>query len=209
MQSRARRSAKPFCPAVAICALALVASAEIVNKELTLFINTFRRDYFSDRLHIACQKGCKRMLICGHECESKCLKMCCPPCEKPCETACGHSQCTAGLTLPGERGPLKQRQKFGGEKSKGKQQQKRKCGDPCPPCAEPCLNRCEHRQCSKLCWMPCDVLPCDEPCRKPLKCSPKLEEEEGFVGRYINITVVEPFPLDRLFLFFLPFLFCE
>uniref|UniRef100_A0A914PHN3 Uncharacterized protein n=1 Tax=Panagrolaimus davidi TaxID=227884 RepID=A0A914PHN3_9BILA len=52
----------------------------------------------------------------------------------------------------------------------------RRCGEPCPPCKEPCLNQCEHRKCTKKCGDPCNVKPCSEPCMKLLPCNPKLNE---------------------------------
>lgn len=99
------------------------------------------------RLHIQCNENCKRLLICGHECQSKCSKVC-PPCNKACETRCSHSKCS-------QSAPGKGKVRAGQNGKKG-----RECGEQCPLCAEKCGNHCQHRNCTKQCWEPCDVEPC-------------------------------------------------
>uniref|UniRef100_A0A914YV12 RZ-type domain-containing protein n=1 Tax=Panagrolaimus superbus TaxID=310955 RepID=A0A914YV12_9BILA len=129
-------------------------------------------DCRNGRLHIRCNEKCKKILICGHECESKCSNSC-PPCQKLCQTACAHSQC-GKLSAFGEN-PKKVRQKAG-KKCDKSPTGNRLCGDPCPPCVEKCLNRCPHRICDNNCNDPCNVVPCNEPCNKVLSCSPKKHQ---------------------------------
>ncbi|KAI1716014.1 AAA domain-containing protein [Ditylenchus destructor] len=118
------------------------------------------------RIHLACTKNCKRILICGHECKSKCSKIC-PPCDRPCQTACGHSQCGQVAESGEKQKKIRKSQKTISGKNKG-----RTCGEPCPKCVEKCHNQCEHRKCDLPCWRPCNVAPCQEPCNKVLPCSP-------------------------------------
>lgn len=113
------------------------------------------------RIHKKCGEECGRTLVCGHVCGFPCAEAC-PPCQQNCGMRCDHSQCT------------------------------RKCGEPCNDCAvrdrdfsfflhfgtnsvhslqEPCTWRCEHKKCTKLCRDICDREPCDEPCKKVLRCS--------------------------------------
>ena len=75
-------------------------------------------------------------------CGHECLDKCnqCPPCTRPCENSCQHSKCP------------------------------KRCGELCAPCREPCNWRCEHYRCTNLCSEPCNRPPCDQPCRKRLKC---------------------------------------
>ncbi|XP_067904238.1 NFX1-type zinc finger-containing protein 1 [Heterodontus francisci] len=118
---------------------------------------------------VPCKEKCKTLLDCGHNCPGschrcyegrfhesckqpcrrllicshECLEPCtnqCPPCQRRCENLCKHSKCG------------------------------RKCGELCTPCVEPCEWACQHYKCQKLCSEPCDRPPCDEPCRKLLKC---------------------------------------
>ncbi|XP_078271702.1 NFX1-type zinc finger-containing protein 1-like [Rhinoraja longicauda] len=44
------------------------------------------------------------------------------------------------------------------------------CGAPCQPCREPCIWACPHAQCTRLCHEPCDRAPCDLPCDLTLDC---------------------------------------
>ena len=46
----------------------------------------------------------------------------------------------------------------------------KKCSEPCVPCREPCAYKCEHLKCTKKCGQLCDRAPCNEPCKKLLKC---------------------------------------
>ncbi|XP_051996715.1 NFX1-type zinc finger-containing protein 1-like [Xyrauchen texanus] len=47
---------------------------------------------------------------------------------------------------------------------------KKMCGQSCAPCAEPCAWQCPHQRCTKLCHEPCDRPPCSVPCSKILPC---------------------------------------
>ncbi|XP_078092539.1 NFX1-type zinc finger-containing protein 1 isoform X1 [Mustelus asterias] len=118
---------------------------------------------------VPCKEKCTMHLECGHSCPGschrcyegrfhesckqpcrrllicshECLEPCtnqCPPCQRRCENLCKHSKCG------------------------------RKCGELCTPCVEPCEWICRHYRCNKLCSEPCDRPPCNEPCRKLLKC---------------------------------------
>uniref|UniRef100_A0A4W3IT70 Zinc finger NFX1-type containing 1 n=1 Tax=Callorhinchus milii TaxID=7868 RepID=A0A4W3IT70_CALMI len=118
---------------------------------------------------VACKEKCKALLDCAHQCTGschrcyegrfhasctqpcrrllicshECLEPCtnqCPPCRRPCQNVCKHSKCG------------------------------RKCGELCTPCIEPCEWACRHYRCQRLCSEPCDRPPCNEPCRKRLKC---------------------------------------
>lgn len=118
---------------------------------------------------VPCRQKCKALLDCNHDCPGschlcnegrfhesckqpckrvlicshECLEPCtnqCPPCKRNCENLCKHSKC------------------------------RRKCGELCTPCVEPCEWACEHYRCQKLCSEPCNREPCNEPCKKLLKC---------------------------------------
>uniref|UniRef100_A0A914YH81 NFX1-type zinc finger-containing protein 1 n=1 Tax=Panagrolaimus superbus TaxID=310955 RepID=A0A914YH81_9BILA len=125
------------------------------------------------RLHIRCEEKCKKVLICGHECESNCSNSC-PPCQKLCQTACAHSQCGKKSLQKRSR---RNRRKNGSKGNDKDPTSGRVCGDPCPPCAEKCLNKCWHRSCSKKCSDPCNVEPCNERCQKLLRCNPKRKSK--------------------------------
>ena len=116
-----------------------------------------------------CRQPCDTFLDCGHKCPGRCgqcqrgrLHVCCrskcgrtlvcshvcnfpctptcPPCMEECNNYCVHSKC------------------------------QRKCYEPCVPCREKCRWKCEHHRCSRPCSEMCDRPPCDEPCKKSLKC---------------------------------------
>ncbi|XP_069740716.1 NFX1-type zinc finger-containing protein 1-like isoform X2 [Narcine bancroftii] len=118
---------------------------------------------------VPCKQKCRAYLDCNHKCSGcchlcyegrfhescnqpckrllicshECLEPCtneCPPCQRRCENLCKHSKC-------------------------GK-----KCGQLCTLCMEPCEWACEHYKCQKRCSEPCDRPPCNEPCKKLLKC---------------------------------------
>ncbi|KAK6860594.1 hypothetical protein PG995_004230 [Apiospora arundinis] len=94
-------------------------------------------------VHQLCKVVCKRPRdTCGHICQKRChAGEPCGPCHSRCEVRCAHSRCS----LP--------------------------CQDPCPPCIEKCAWFCAHQGgCSMPCAAPCDRLPCDERCQKPLSC---------------------------------------
>ena len=116
-----------------------------------------------------CKVPCDKLLDCGHKCSGNCFQcrrgrlhvrcqsscgrtlVCghecdfpctptCPPCIKWCNNYCVHSRCS------------------------------RKCFEHCTPCNEPCSWKCGHHKCTRLCGEICDREPCNEPCRKILKC---------------------------------------
>ncbi|NXU15883.1 ZNFX1 protein, partial [Pardalotus punctatus] len=114
---------------------------------------------FGGRFHKACNRPCKRFLICSHKCQqpctaecppcqkecqnycihSKCKKKCwesCVPCAEPCEWQCQHYQCTSLCSEPCNRP---------------------RCNVPCPkilPCGHPCVGLCGE-PCPKKCLV-CD-----------------------------------------------------
>ena len=119
--------------------------------------------------YILCKEPCKSQLDCGHycsgecdachrgrlhiPCQSKCgrTQVCghscnfpctpeCPPCTEECNNYCIHSKC------------------------------KRKCYERCVSCMAPCPWQCEHLKCSRPCGEECNRKPCNEPCKKLLKC---------------------------------------
>ena len=116
-----------------------------------------------------CNVPCDKLLDCGHKCPGNCFQcrrgrlhvrcqsscgrtlVCghecdfpctpeCPPCIKRCNNYCVHSRCN------------------------------RKCFEHCVPCNEPCTWKCEHHKCTRLCGEICNRPPCNEPCKKMLKC---------------------------------------
>ncbi|KLU92338.1 hypothetical protein MAPG_11284 [Magnaporthiopsis poae ATCC 64411] len=93
--------------------------------------------------HQLCSRQCARPYdTCGHVCQSKCHSgRPCTPCARQCEVRCAHSRCSLS------------------------------CQQACHPCIERCAWSCEHQgDCSMPCAAPCTRLPCDERCRKALKC---------------------------------------
>jgi hypothetical protein len=109
------------------------------------------------RLHQkGCQIPCKRLLVCGHTCQSP-EKPChpadqCPPCSHQCVNHCRHSKCN------------------------------KKCHESCATCAYECGWVCTNRAqnhgvknamrgpCPLPCGSGCIRLPCDERCDKLLAC---------------------------------------
>ncbi|NWR35552.1 ZNFX1 protein, partial [Tachuris rubrigastra] len=124
---------------------------------------------FEGRFHKACNKPCKRFLICSHKCQEPCTTEC-PPCQMKCENYCVHSKCN----------------KKCGESCVP-------CAEPCEwqcqhyqctnLCSEPCNRPRCNVPCSKLlrCGHPCAGF-CGEPC--PNKCLVCNHEEltEIFFG---------------------------
>ena len=118
---------------------------------------------------IKCLMKCDALLECGHRCVGtcgdchfgrlhvRCSQDCgrqlvcghtcafpcastCPPCIRNCNNFCVHSYCP------------------------------KKCYEPCDVCMEPCQWQCKHYQCTQPCGQLCDRPPCNEPCKKMLKC---------------------------------------
>ena len=91
--------------------------------------------------HLSCASVCSRVLKCGHHCAQRCHEGQCSPCQLPCRMTCGHSGCT------------------------------QECGKPCDPCLRPCDWTCPHLgSCGTMCFLPCDRIPCNEPCTKLFTC---------------------------------------
>ena len=90
---------------------------------------------------VKCPAVCGFQLACGHNCMGKCsdciMRGYHEVCQRPCTRKLVCShRCRAT------------------------------CGVPCPPCAERCERRCEHRKCNNGCMEDCE--PCPMPCEK--KC---------------------------------------
>ncbi|NWU16427.1 ZNFX1 protein, partial [Cephalopterus ornatus] len=106
---------------------------------------------FGGRFHEACNKPCKRFLICSHQCQEPCTAEC-PPCQLKCENYCVHSKCNkkCGESCVPCAEPCEwQCQHY---------QCTNLCSEPCnrPRCNVPCakLLRCGH-PCAGLCGEPC------------------------------------------------------
>ena len=87
-----------------------------------------------------CGKKCGRDLPCNHVCKDFCSIDNCSPCKAKCDTRCLHNFCP------------------------------KSCGENCPNCLENCIYQCEHYKCNKQCYEICDRPPCNEKCKKKLKC---------------------------------------
>ena len=95
--------------------------------------------------HVRCTSACSRELPCGHKCTAICHNGLCPPCRLPCERSCGHGGCS------------------------------QPCGYICDPCVKQCFWNCPHTGfCTTMCCLPCDKLPCSEPCTELLSCGRHL-----------------------------------
>lgn len=92
--------------------------------------------------HAKCTAVCGRRLGCDHTCATKCHKGTCPPCQVRCKTFCEHGACS------------------------------NVCGMICVPCVKGCLkSSCIHGGCTTICCLPCQDLPCNQPCTQLLPCS--------------------------------------
>ncbi|NWI90883.1 ZNFX1 protein, partial [Pitta sordida] len=110
---------------------------------------------FEGRFHEACDRPCKRILICSHKCRQPCTTEC-PPCQRKCENYCVHSKCNKKCgesCIPCAEPCEWQCQHY---------QCTNLCSEPCnrPRCNVPCAKRLS-------CGHPCVGL-CGEPC--PKKC---------------------------------------
>ena len=91
--------------------------------------------------HTKCTSPCGENLGCGHQCIVDCHKGECPPCRQRCLVSCNHGRCS------------------------------QKCGEVCDPCTKPCGWACAHQgSCTTMCCLPCNCLPCSEPCTNLLVC---------------------------------------
>lgn len=94
-----------------------------------------------DQTHSECVSACLKGLLCGHDCAAPCHNGPCPPCQLPCKRSCNHGGCA------------------------------QPCSTRCDPCVRPCSWSCPHLDsCTTLCCLPCDHIPCDEPCARLLSC---------------------------------------
>ena len=99
------------------------------------------QDCTNNKRHLKCVAACSKILPCGHQCIAPCHKEACPPCQLSCSVSCRHGGCTQG------------------------------CGRICDPCMQPCEWACPHSgPCTTMCCLPCDELPCNEPCKRLLQC---------------------------------------
>lgn len=95
----------------------------------------------SRKVHPMCSSSCGKELDCGHSCASSCHIGKCPPCQQRCQETCPHGRC------------------------------ERLCGQACDPCAKVCTWTCVHHgACTTMCCLPCNRIPCSEPCIKTLSC---------------------------------------
>lgn len=95
----------------------------------------------SQDYHKNCSLPCGKRLTCGHECQSICHTGQCPPCLEPCPDSCPHGLCM------------------------------QRCGSQCDPCVKSCDWACVHQGgCTTMCCLPCDKLPCSEPCTRVMPC---------------------------------------
>ncbi|XP_071440457.1 NFX1-type zinc finger-containing protein 1 isoform X2 [Hetaerina americana] len=116
-----------------------------------------------------CKEACGKILECSHRCKGTCGQCMQGRIHIPCQEKCGRNlicghECTVSCsqTCP----PCKKKCFVICEHSKCKNM----CGKPCAPCREQCGWQCEHKKCKKKCSELCDRLPCNEPCKKKLKC---------------------------------------
>ena len=85
--------------------------------------------------HQICSINCGKKRPCGHNCAAPCHKGGCPPCQLPCQRSCEHGACS------------------------------QVCSRVCDPCVQTCTWECKHLSaCSTFCSLPCDRVPCSEPC---------------------------------------------
>uniref|UniRef100_A0A673AYI1 NFX1-type zinc finger-containing protein 1-like n=1 Tax=Sphaeramia orbicularis TaxID=375764 RepID=A0A673AYI1_9TELE len=116
-----------------------------------------------------CRTPCKLQLKCGHTCKGNCAKCYQGRFHSACSHRCERLLiCSHKCRQPCTRDcpPCQQPCENRCVHSKcGKP-----CGQPCAPCIEPCTWQCPHQSCSKLCHEPCDRPPCTEPCAKLLEC---------------------------------------
>lgn len=96
-----------------------------------------------NQFHSKCVGLCAKLLVCGHTCPENCHPGPCFRCEQPCTRICEHGKAC-----------------------------RKPCYAVCDPCVQGCLKTfCAHGSCSTICSLPCDHLPCTEPCPRLLPCS--------------------------------------
>jgi len=94
-----------------------------------------------NKIHLECVSACSKELLCSHNCAAPCHSGPCPPCYLPRKRSCRHGGCS------------------------------QPCSTRYDPCVRPCDWSCPHfGSCTTMCCLPCDRIPCDEPCTKLLSC---------------------------------------
>ena len=120
------------------------------------------------KYEILCPKKCSTILPCGHNCSGTC-GLCLGgtlhvKCTKKCDKSlvCGHcceQKCSAECICY-KQCPNKCPHGICGDP----------CCDICIDCAEPCEIGCMHRRCTNNCGQKCNVEPCNNRCKKIMKC---------------------------------------
>lgn len=116
-----------------------------------------------------CRSPCEQQLKCGHACQGTCGRCFQGRFHVPCSQRCERLLiCSHKCTEPCPRNcpPCQQPCQNRCFHSKCML----RCGQPCVPCNEPCTWQCPHQSCTKLCHEPCDRPPCTQPCSKSLPC---------------------------------------
>eukprot|EP00062_Callorhinchus_milii_P005522 gi/632945075/ref/XP_007887854.1/ PREDICTED: NFX1-type zinc finger-containing protein 1-like [Callorhinchus milii] len=118
---------------------------------------------------LLCFKECRVKLQCGHICNGNCFDCAQGQLHTACRTPCKRllvcsHECREPCTK--ECPPCTQPCENRCIHSKCS----RKCGQLCIPCMEPCEWVCLHHSCTKLCHQPCNRQPCNKPCRQMLGC---------------------------------------
>ena len=155
------------CPLKCFENCSLAFCKEIIIRTLSCG-HTVEVECGTKKYEILCPKKCKEKLPCGHDCSGTC-GLCLGgtlhvKCTKNCDKSlvCGHrcehkcsSQCICYKQCPNKC-------PYG------------ICGDPCCDicidCSEPCVIKCPHRECTNNCGQKCNVKPCNERCKKFMKC---------------------------------------
>nr|XP_014346107.1 PREDICTED: NFX1-type zinc finger-containing protein 1-like isoform X2 [Latimeria chalumnae] len=117
-----------------------------------------------------CYVNCETELECGHICSGTCSKCSEGNPHIPCANQCRHRllcshQCSELCSRDCSYCPLHCKNKCPHGACT------RMCSEPCVPCMQPCMLGCKHSKCKKLCFEPCDRDPCNEFCKKVLRCS--------------------------------------
>ena len=140
---------------------------ELVNRKLSCN-HVIEVPCYLPKYEILCKEKCNDLLPCGHICSGTCGK--ClggtlhVKCKKNCEKnlVCGHrceQKCSAEC-ICNKQCPNRCPHGECGEE----------CCEICVDCVEPCEIKCPHRKCENSCGEKCSVFPCNQRCKKKLKC---------------------------------------
>ncbi|KAK4519913.1 uncharacterized protein ATC70_010157 [Mucor velutinosus] len=128
-----------------------------------------------------CTHVCNAVLECGHKCHSMCgephshdRSECTASCSK--QLICGH-RCAKGCRNPDDH-TERCAEKCNYVCSHG-YKCSRECYKDCIRCISECPYICKHYKCTKKCYEICDRPPCNQPCKRILKCSHTCS---GFCG---------------------------